>query len=452
MLEIMKKIKFLGAVGEVTGSSFLLTTDKDTFLIDCGMFQGNEVLEQENAKHLAFSPRGLTAVFVTHAHLDHSGRLPLLTKNGYTGKIYMTEATRQLVHLELLDAAGIMEEDKEKEQLYTKEDVEKLFDHITPVAYDMPFSLGDVSVVFKDAGHILGSSSIVLAEKGGERIVFSGDLGNSPQELIAPTEFIEKATFVVMEATYGDKNHPEEDPTAVLQQEINSVEAAGGVLLIPAFSVERTQEILHRIGHLKEKGLVQKDTPVYLDSPMAIHVTELFEKFQSLYNKELAQDAKDGDPFTFPGLIMTEKREDSKKINGVQGTKVIIAGSGMMSGGRILYHAMKYLPLPSTRLLLVGYQAEGTLGRDVLEGANSLQIHDVQVQVAAQVSEIHALSSHADKEKLLTWIGHIKDVKKIFIVHSEEETREAFAKTLQQTEPGVSVFLPKMDEEIGLEG
>lgn len=446
----MKSLQFLGAVGEVTGSSFLLTTDTQQFLIDCGMFQGSHAVEDVNNRELAFSPTNLTAVFLTHAHLDHSGRLPLLTKNGYKGRIYMTEATRQLVYLELLDAAGIMEDDANRIQLYTKEDVEALFTHITPVAYDMPFTLEGATIEFKNAGHILGSASIVIREKEGKSIVFSGDLGNTPEELIEPTAFIDSAQFVVMEATYGDKDHPQEDPTQVLQEEINTVETTGGVLLIPAFSVERTQELLHRIAHLKEKGLVKEETPVFLDSPMAIHVTALFEKFKNLYNGELLSDAKNGDPFSFPGLTMTEKREESKKINGVQGTKVIIAGSGMMSGGRILYHAMQYLPLRSTRVLLVGYQAVGTMGRELLEGVRALRIHDVDIPVTATVNEIHALSSHADKEKLLAWVGRIKNVEKVFLVHAEEGTRDNFAKSLQEKNTSIHVFLPKLSETITL--
>lgn len=446
----MKSLQFFGAVGEVTGSSFLLTTDTQQFLIDCGMFQGSHDVEDANNQQLAFSPTALTAVFLTHAHLDHSGRLPLLTKQGYKGRIYMTEATRQLVYLELLDAAGIMQDNPNKVQLYTKEDVEELFTHITPVAYDMPFGLGDVAIEFKNAGHILGSASIVISEKEGKNIVFSGDVGNTPEELIEPTTYIDSAQFVVMEATYGDKEHPKEDPTGVLQEEINTVEVTGGVLLIPAFSVERTQELLHRIAHLKEKGLVKGETPVFLDSPMAIHVTALFEKFRNLYNGELLSDAKNGDPFSFPGLTMTEKREESKKINGIQGTKVIIAGSGMMSGGRILYHALQYLPLRSTRVLLVGYQAAGTMGRELLEGARSLHIHDIDIPVTATINEIHALSSHADKEKLLTWVDHIKNVEKVFVVHAEEETRDNFAKSLQEKNTSVQVFLPKLGETITL--
>lgn len=446
----MKSLQFFGAVGEVTGSSFLLTTDTQQFLIDCGMFQGSHDVEDANNQQLAFSPTALAAVFLTHAHLDHSGRLPLLTKQGYKGRIYMTEATRQLVYLELLDAAGIMQDNPNKVQLYTKEDVEELFTHITPVAYDMPFGLGDVAIEFKNAGHILGSASIVISEKEGKNIVFSGDVGNTPEELIEPTTYIDSAQFVVMEATYGDKEHPKEDPTGVLQEEINTVEVTGGVLLIPAFSVERTQELLHRIAHLKEKGLVKGETPVFLDSPMAIHVTALFEKFRNLYNGELLSDAKNGDPFSFPGLTMTEKREESKKINGIQGTKVIIAGSGMMSGGRILYHALQYLPLRSTRVLLVGYQAAGTMGRELLEGARSLHIHDIDIPVTATINEIHALSSHADKEKLLTWVDHIKNVEKVFVVHAEEETRDNFAKSLQEKNTSVQVFLPKLGETITL--
>lgn len=423
----MKKLAFLGASGEVTGSNFILTAQDDSqLMVDFGLFQGEKALTDLNYRELQFDPSLLQGAVLTHAHLDHCGRLPLLVYGGFKGKIYMTEPTRELIQVILTDAAKIAEEKIEYTPLYGLEEVEKLLQMVETVKYNEPFEIGPFGINYLDAGHILGSASIEVTDKGDNRtIVFSGDIGNTPEDIINPTEYSDKADFVVMEATYGGKFHPKENPNDVLQEEINAVENNSGVLLIPAFSLERTQEIMHRIYHLKKDNKIRHDTPVFMDSPMGIRATEIFRVFPEFYNKELQQH--NDDPFSFEGLAVTSEARDSKEIIKAMEPKVIVAGSGMLSGGRMMQHAINYLPLPTTRILFVGYQAEETLGRQISEGARSVRIKDKQISIKAHVRTT-TMSSHADHPKLLTWLEHIKGVKKVFLVHGDPESRTAFAK------------------------
>nr|MBP9719383.1 MBL fold metallo-hydrolase [Candidatus Levybacteria bacterium] len=329
------------------------------------------------------------------------------------------------------------------------EEVEKVMEMIEIVEYDTEIKIDNIKVTFRDAGHILGSSSIEIFDptsprlrgaSKGTTIVFSGDLGNTPEDIVRPTTFIEKADFVVMETTYGDKDHPLEDVSAIIQKEINTIEQKGGVLLIPAFSIERTQEILHRIHHLKRDGKIKEDTPVFMDSPMAIRATEIFKAFKQFYNEELRQHKSD--PFDFEGLVITPEAKDSKEIIAAHEPKVIIAGSGMMSGGRILHHAANYLSSSSTRLLFVGYQAEETLGREILEGARHVNINRKSIKVSAHIGEVASMSSHADQKKLVTWLEHIQGVKKVFLIHGDTQQRAVFAQKIQ----GKEVVIPKLGE------
>lgn len=440
----MKSITFLGAAGEVTGSSYLVTAEDDTkILVDFGMFQGPKEIVDLNYLPLDFKPSDISGVFLTHAHLDHCGRLPLLVFGGYFGKIYMTAPTAALVEVILTDAAKVAKENLTRPPLFGPDEVQKILEMIEIVAYDKEFSLGTLRSTFRDAGHILGSSSIEIWDTiDKKRIVFSGDLGNTPEDIVRPTRFIDEADIVVMESTYGDKNHPKEDPKQILQEEINAIEANGGVLLIPAFSLERTQELLHKIHHLKKEGLVRSDTPVFMDSPMAIHATVIFRDFRTFYNEELS--AHTDDPFSFEGLVVTEEARDSKEIIRAMSPKVIIAGSGMLSGGRILHHAVNYLARENTRLLFVGYQAEETLGRQILHGAKSVWINESHVQIHAHIREIASLSSHADQQKLLAWVGHIKHVRKLFLIHGENEQRKVLAEKIADTQKAIDIRLPKM--------
>lgn len=430
----------------MTGSSFLITSDQgNTLLVDCGTFQGSEEIEKLNYQPIQYPINSLQGVCITHAHLDHCGRLPVLTKAGYKGPIYMTRATRDIVQISLLDSAKIAKEDEQGEVLFTEDDVAAVISQIETVTYGDVTLIGDFEVAFYNAGHILGSASITVreTENDQQKLVVSGDLGNTPQDLIKPTEYIETATSVVMETTYGDKMHGTEDAVSVIQEEINTIEENFGVLLIPAFSIERTQELLHIIGHLKAEHKIQESTPVYLDSPMAIRVTDVFEKYRLHYNQELSQDST---PFSFPQLQSTLSSQDSKDILKQDGAKVIIAGSGMMSGGRILYHLQNYIDRETTRILIVGYQAEDTLGREIEEGATEIELNGQTLPVLATVNKLDSLSAHADQGKLMTWLSHIKGVREVFLVHGEMKQRQLFAEKIDSELDIERVELPNQNE------
>lgn len=441
------KLTFLGAAGTVTGSSYLLESNSgEQIMIDMGMFQGSHELNALNYRPITFHPENLIGAILTHAHLDHCGRLPLLHKHKFNRKIYMTGATRDLTELSLIDTAKIGKENREG-ALFETEDATALFPRFEIVDYHEPFQIGPFRVTFIDAGHILGSASLII-EIDGKRIVFSGDLGNTPQDLIRPTEYLDEADIVIMESTYGDRIHPEEDPFIQIQKEINAIEEVHSTLLIPSFSLERTQEILHKIDHLKRNNLVNSETPVFLDSPMAERATEIFKRFTELYNKELAEHVRRDDPFDFPGLVLIENSKQSAQIRRDSGAKVIIAGSGMMTGGRILNHAIEFLPDANNRILFVGYQAEGTVGRAILEGEKEVHIYDQRVEVRAQVAETQAMSSHADQAQLLNWLGHIKGIKTLFLTHGEDNPRAILKNKIHETSPELDIQTPHLDEVI----
>ncbi|MGI8419524.1 MAG: MBL fold metallo-hydrolase [Candidatus Levyibacteriota bacterium] len=438
----MKKITFLGAAGEVTGSSYLVTAQDDTqILIDLGMFQGPKEISDLNFQPLQFNAANIKGVVLTHAHLDHCGRLPMLVYGGFAGKVYMTAPTFDLIEVILMDSAKIAQEKFDVPPLYGIDEVEKLLQMVEIVEYDKEFQFGTFAVTLRDAGHILGSASVEVIDRGdSKKALFSGDLGKTPEDIIKPTVYSDNADIVVMETTYGDKVHVHEDPTQILMEEINAIEQVSGVLLIPAFSLERTQEILHRIHHLKKDGKIQRDIPVFMDSPMGIRATEIFKQFREFYNEEM--QSHKNDPFSFEGLAVTIEPRDSKEIIKAIEPKIIIAGSGMLSGGRILHHAINYLPLKTTRILFVGYQAEETLGRKILNGARKVWIRDKQITIRANVRAITTMSSHADQPRLLTWINHIKGVQKLFLTHGETEQRHIFREKVKQTTQIQQVFLP----------
>jgi len=450
----MKKIAFHGASGTVTGSSYVLTRDdKDPLMIDLGMFQGPQEVSDLNYDPIKFDPSTFIGVLLTHAHLDHCGRLPLLTLNGFDKKIYMTQPTSELLELVLRDAAHISAHDSSKTPLFNEQDIERVLALVEIVEYGKEFEVGPYSVLYKDSGHIMGSASIQLTDlhrqDGVDTIVFSGDIGNFPQDLVRPTEFFSSADVVLLESTYGGRVHTHENATTVLQEEINIVEKEDATLLIPCFSIERTQEILHRLDHLKSSGKIRQETPIFLDSPMAIKATEIYKKYRRLFNKELTEHAAKDDPFDFPGLRELEHGDESIKIHNTPGAKVIIAGSGMMTGGRIVKHAFHYLKLATTRLLIVGYQGEGTLGRFLADGAAEVSIFNQMVPVYAHVRVVTSMSAHADEPKLLEWLGHIDNVRQVFLVHGDNEPRELLKIKIVQR--GINnVKMPQMYEEFEL--
>jgi len=437
------KIKFLGASGTVTGSSYVLTSGSgESILIDLGMFQGPPEIDKLNYLPYDYDVSLLSGAILTHAHLDHCGRLPIIMSKGFNGNIYMTPPTRDLTELSLMDSAKIAKEDK-TQVLYTTADVINLVKQFVTVDYHKEIHIGDFMVTFYDAGHILGAASLEIVDKNPssdiKKIVFSGDIGNFPAYLEENTEFLGSSDAVVIETTYGDRLHSVENPVDALQSEINAIEINGGTLLIPSFSLDRAQELLHIIMHLKKEGKVQNETPVILDSPMAEKATKIYVHYPKYFNPHVQSDYKLGQLFDFPGLEITKDSRQSQLLHNRPEPKVIIAGAGMMTGGRIVGHAEYYLNNPSTRLMIVGYQGEGTLGRDLLEG---------RVKVKASIHDTQGMSSHADQGQLIEWLKSIKGVKKLFLTHGDDHSRVSFKERVKNELSIQDITLPKLGDEI----
>lgn len=421
-------------------------------MVDYGMFQGKPEEMGLNSVKPDIDFGKVSAVVLTHAHLDHCGRLPMLVKFGFTGPVFMTEATKALAQLVLFDAAKISKEDNVKGILYTDEDVIEMMKQVVLVEYDKPFEVGEFRLTMLDAGHILGSASVLVEEtETGKKMVFSGDLGNTPEPLIAPTHMINEADIAVVESTYGDEVHERRDETEELTKIINQAEKEKSTVLIPSFSIERSQELLYIFDQLKKQGKIGKALPVFLDSPMAIKATEIFRDFPALYSKPLQEQVKTDDPFDFPNLVLCDTIEKSKQIKNLEGAKVIVAGSGMMSGGRVIHHAINFLGDPKTQLIFVGYQAEGTMGREILDGKKIFNIWGNTVEVRAQIKDIKTMSSHADQEQLLFWLKKIKGLKEVILIHGEELPRLVLTEKIRQEIPGVEVILPVLHQEVILE-
>ena len=447
-------ITFYGGTESVTGSNFLFEVGGLKVLIDCGLFQGCRLCGDFNVEPFPYDPSSIDALFVTHGHLDHVGRIPRLIQNGFRGTIYSTPPTRDLGELMLFDSMGIMEKEAKREHielLYQKEDVEKAMGLWRAVPYHEPISLAEgVTVRLKDSGHILGSSMVEL-ERGGKKIVFTSDLGNSPAPLLHDTEAVSDADYVVMESVYGDRNHePREAQQELLRQTIAETITKGGALMIPAFSIERTQVLLFELNELVENKKIPP-VPIFLDSPLAIKATAIYDKYEKYFNKEATDIIKSGDDiFNFPGLKSTLRTEESKAINNVPNPKVIIAGSGMSVGGRIIHHELRYLPDPKSTLLLVGYQSPGTLGRELRDGAKEVTILGERVQVRARVAEISGYSGHKDSDALLEFISYDKDrAKKVFVVMGELKSATFLAQKIRDN-LSLEAIVPKKNEKIEL--
>lgn len=448
------KIKFLGAAGTVTGSSYILTSGNGTsILIDLGMFQGPPEIDKLNYEPYDYDVSTLSGAILTHAHLDHCGRLPIIMSKGFKGNIYMTPPTRDLTELSLMDSAKIAKEDKSK-ILYTTADVINLVKQFVTVEYHKEIHIGDFVITFYDAGHILGSASLEIIDKNPSsdirKIIFSADIGNYPAYLEESTEFLQSADSVVIETTYGDRLHLKESPLEALQSEINAVEVNGGTLLIPSFSLDRAQELLHMIMHLKKEGKILAETPVILDSPMAEKATKIYVEYPKYFNPHIEAEYKIGEMFDFDGLEVTKDWRASEALHQRPEPKVIIAGAGMMTGGRIVGHAIYYLPVSSTRLMIVGYQGEGSLGRELLNGKTEVIIKGQKVLVNASVHDTQGLSSHADQGQLMEWLKAIKGVKKLFLTHGDDHSRVGFETRVKEELGITDITLPKLGEEITL--
>ncbi|MEK7591903.1 MAG: MBL fold metallo-hydrolase [Patescibacteria group bacterium] len=449
------KIKFLGAAGTVTGSSYVLTSGSgQSILIDLGMFLGTQKIDALNYDPYDFDCTKLSGAILTHAHLDHCGRLPILLPKGFTGNIWMTPSTLELTEVSLIDSAKLAKYQEKSHILFDTNLAEQTFARFKTTQYHTPVTIGNFMITMKDAGHILGSALLEIVDSSADseikKIVFSGDLGNSPEDLLKETELVDDADAVVMESTYGDRLHPGEISSDALLSEIQAIESSGGTLLIPAFALDRTQELLHMIMHLKKDGKIQAQTPIFLDNPMAEKATYIYDKYPTIFNDHIQSEFISNNPFTFPGLEIISKGKDSKRLHATPGPKVIIAGSGMMTGGRVLGHAAHYLPIASTRLFIVGYQGEETLGRALMEGEKLVTIDRVPVPVNCTVGNTQAMSSHADQKQLLQWLKHIKNVKKVFLTHGEDGPRTSLSQKISENLGLTDVTMPVMNQEIRL--
>ncbi len=431
------KITFFGATREVTGSCYLVETQKTRLLVDCGMFQGSAFADKKNFEPFHFDASTIDGVVVTHGHLDHVGRLPKLIKEKFSGKIYLTPPTRKIAHVVLEDAEQVMEEDFKRMQhpkLYEKKDVEAVWESSVAVDYSRKVELGDLSFRFRDAGHIFGSAFIEIQEQGGPTVVFSGDVGNKNVPILKPTAQMGGSDALILESTYGNRIHEDESTReAHLKQAITHTINQGGVLVIPAFAVERTQQLLYELNHLVEHGHIPA-VDTYLDSPMAIKISNVIKEFPQYYNNDALKLAAMGDDmFSFPGLHVTATRDQSKEINDAPRPKVIIAGAGMMNGGRIQHHLVRYLGDARSTVLIIGYQAHGTLGRKLYSGEKTVDVLGERIEVKATIMSIGAYSAHADQAQLLHWIRTASSVPKhIYCTHGEEDASAALASRITE--------------------
>ncbi|MGI6348112.1 MAG: MBL fold metallo-hydrolase [Patescibacteria group bacterium] len=426
------KISFHGASREVTGSCILVETRKSKFLLDCGMFQGEDYVNNRNLDDFSFAPEEINFVLLTHAHIDHCGRLPKLYKHGFSGKIYSTAATRDLAALMLEDSAKIIyseARDMGREPFYSEDDareVMKLF-HELPYGEEIIIS-NDVRVRLRNAGHILGSCFFEIWVKEGseeKKIIYSGDLGNSPARIIKDIEYADGADIVIIESTYAGVLHESRDKgLETIRRTIIDCVKRKGTLMIPIFALEKVQEILYELNDLVENRKIPY-VPIYLDSPLAIKATEIYKDYEDLYDKTSLDLIASGDElFEFPGLEFTLLSEDSKKINHVAPPKVVLAGGGMCNGGRITYHLKFNLEDKNSQVMLVAYQVPGSLGRKLLTGHKSVLIDNMKYDVKAKVSVINSYSAHADHDALVKWLNKMRAPKPkyVFLVHGEEKS------------------------------
>jgi len=421
------KLTFYGGVGEVTGANYLLEDKDIKILVDCGLFQGGSFDDIRNREPFPYNPSDIDILFVTHAHLDHIGRIPKLVKDGFSGVIYSTPSTKEISEISLIDSLGILSKEAKKKGvplLYEKKDALKAFSLWKTIPYKTSIKINnELNAVFKDAGHILGSAMVEFSRKG-EKIVFTGDLGNSPSPLLKDTEKIYDAYYLIIESVYGDKNHESaESRIDILKNAIENTIKKGGALLIPAFSIERTQVLLYEINNLVESGVIPS-VPVFLDSPFAIKVTKIYKDKINNFNKGAREEINSGDDiFDFPQLKFTENHKDSLKIANMPNPKIIIAGSGMSNGGRILSHEKRHLSDPNSALLIAGFQASGSIGRMIQDGAKEVLIDNEHIPVRASIINLQGFSSHKDSDNLLDFVSDTSNtVKKVFVVMGEPKS------------------------------
>lgn len=461
------KLHFNGASGGiVTGSSYVLEFPDEKVMIDCGMFQGEKETEMLNTRAWPVNPAEISFMLLTHAHLDHTGLIPKLVKDGFKGKIICTDATKQLAEIIMLDAAKLQEEESKRNEnsealthstgpLYTQEDVAVAMQHFEVRPYNELFKVGGISVRMREAGHILGSVTFEIWFKnatGRERkIVFSGDIGQTGARIIRDPDFIREADFVVMESTYGGRNHKDKNATLLEMLAImNQAAKEGGRVIVPTFAVERAQEILYEINLFVEKGIIN-NMKFFVDSPLAIKATEIFRQYRKYYDEDAMELIKTGDdPFSFKGLFYVQSGKESMKLIEEHGV-VIMAGSGMCNGGRVVHHLQNMLGFANTHVMFVGFQVPGTLGRKLVDGAKQVRIYGQDVEVNAQIHTLGGFSAHADQTDLLYWLrsfGH--SPKEVFITHGDAENRAIFSQKIAE-ELQLNTVLPKIGDVVDIE-
>ncbi len=465
------RLRFLGAARNVTGSRHLLEVDGTRVLVDCGLYQERQ-FRARNWEPFDVPPSSIQTVLLTHAHLDHCGLLPKLVKEGFRGRIYCTAPTAEIARIILLDAAKIQEEDaaykrKRHEKqgrvgphgdlpLYTAEDAEACFPLFAPVAYDEQVEIApNVQATFSEAGHVFGSSFINVdyQQNGGARsVLFSGDMGRTDRPILRDPDAAKEADYLLVESTYGDRVHDDrKDIKAAIADVINTTKAAGGNIIVPSFALERAQELIYHIDELLVEGAIPH-IMVFLDSPMASAITRVFKHHPDLFDRAMNQFIRqNGSPFEFHGLQFTESTRESKAINQIRGTIVVIAGSGMCTAGRIKHHLVNNITRPESTIMFVGYQAVGTLGRRIVDGDPEVRILGANYPVRARVVQIHGFSAHADRDEMLQWLSSLKKPpRKLFIVHGEASSAEAFGRFIRE-KTGWNVEVPAYRDEATLD-
>ena len=462
------KLSFHGAAQGVTGSCHLLQCGGKRILVDCGFYQGGRELEEDNADDFGFDAASIDYLLLTHAHLDHCGRIPLLVSRGFRGEIITTAASRELARLIMLDAAGLQEEEarylnrrarrrgKDSDvivPLYTTIDALNALDYFGRTAvYNQSLQLAPgLQVTFINAGHILGSACLVLQATEGDRqrrILFSGDLGLSGRAILRDPDEPPPVDIVVMETTYGDRQHKQLEPSIdELYHAVNETTERGGNVIIPTFALERAQELLYYLHAGKTQGILSSFLQVFLDSPMAISATEIFRRHHECYDEQTAQLFASGhDPFKFPGLHFTRETAESMAINQINSGAVIMAGSGMCTGGRVRHHLKHHLGREHSSIVFVGYAAQGTLARRIVDGAKIVSIYGDDYRVRAQIHTIGGFSAHAGQAELLAWHKHTGNPETTFLVHGEKDSMEAFGRLLDNTR----VVMPVLHQEFEL--
>ncbi len=436
----MKRIRFLGATDTVTGSCYLVETNRCRVLVDCGLFQGYKKLRERNWAKLQFNPAEIDSVVLTHAHMDHAGFIPRLCKLGFTGRVYCTSGTHDLLHILLPDSGYLQEEDARRantygyskhqpaEPLYTQDDAEACLSRLVVHPFNKSFEIvSGISATFTRAGHIIGSGCVVL-NLDGTTLTFSGDVGRPNDPIMKPPSLLAATDYLVIESTYGDRRHPNENVSDTIAEVVNDTAKKKGVIVVPSFAVGRAQHLLHLLAQLRKADRIP-NIPVYLDSPMSIDATEIFTRHKEdhrISENEVRAMCQVAD------YVRTSDK--SKAIDGRQGPMIIISASGMATGGRVLHHLKQFAPDPQNTVLLVGYQAAGTRGRALLDGADELKIHGQYVPVRARVAHSEGLSAHADYAELIDWLrpANLRP-RRVFVTHGEHAATDAFRRRLADT-------------------